>query len=619
MTAYGLSLGAPFNAALFTGSSTSELVPDVFPVAINGRPYLLDLLTATGQSNFSRVSLPLLRTQADSSGTPGEQSVSPENFWRRAQDSWHLGAGQSYTDRDEASPFRYSSSKGVNPWTKYQLSLLNGTTESLSSASTNLKLAIAGGKLFVIDGDDTKYSSNGTSWTTVTSTPAATAAVDIASDGRYVWVVYDDEVYQIDATGGGTLAAARIASHASALRSISWNKNRIFVADTAGKLYQMGATTDTALGTGGNVLVFDLSTRGFAWTAFAGGQAAHYFGGYRNDKALIYRTALLADASALAAPIVAGELPDGELLFSMTSYLGYIVLGTSLGVRFATTDSASNLVIGSLIETASPVRTFEGQDRYVWFGYTNYDSVSTGLGRMDLSQFVEPLTPAYASDLMVTGQGNILSVVTWNDKRAFTVSGDGVYLEASTPVSSGTLLTGKVTHGISDPKVAVFFDLKHQALTGTIKGEYSLDGGSYILAGISAAAGSVSPESFFLSGARAQEFDIKLTLAAASSISPVLTRWLLRSYPAPTRSSRFRIPVLLSDIIHVNGTDYYRNPADEYDFLVQLHRDQNVFTYQEGDKTYTVTMEDYTWLPEKKSTSSGFQGTFVAELREITG
>ncbi len=164
MTAYGLSLGAPFNAALFTGSSTSELVPDVFPVAINGRPYLLDLLTATGQSNFSRVSLPLLRTQADSSGTPGEQSVSPENFWRRAQDSWHLGAGQSYTDRDEASPFRYSSSKGVNPWTKYQLSLLNGTTESLSSASTNLKLAIAGGKLFVIDGDDTKYSSNGTSW-----------------------------------------------------------------------------------------------------------------------------------------------------------------------------------------------------------------------------------------------------------------------------------------------------------------------------------------------------------------------------------------------------------------------------------------------------------------------
>jgi hypothetical protein len=44
-----------------------------------------------------------------------------------------------------------------------------------------------------------------------------------------------------------------------------------------------------------------------------------------------------------------------------------------------------------------------------------------------------------------------------------------------------------------------------------------------------------------------------------------------------------------------------------------------VFIYQEGAKTYLVTMEDYTWLPEKESMTSGFQGTFVAELREITG
>lgn len=616
---YGLTLGAPFNAALNTGGSTSSLVSSgVFPVALNGRPYLLDLLTASGQANFNHVSLPLLRTQADSSGTPGEQSVSPENFWRRAQDSWHLGAGQTYTDRDQASPFRFLSSKGLNPWTKYQISLLNDVDEALSSANTNIKLAIAGGLLFTTDGNDTKYSANGTSWTTVTGTPADTAK-DIASDGRYVWVIYDDEVWQIDSTAGGTLSGSRIASHSSALRSISWNKNRVFVADEAGKLYNMANTSDHNLGTGSSALILDLSDRGFAWVAFAGGQAFHYFGGYRNDKSLIYRANLQADATAISSPIVAGELPDGEIIYSMASYLGYVIIGTSLGVRLATPDNAGNLVIGGVIPTNSPVRALEPQDRFLWFGWTNYDSVSTGLGRMDLSQFIDPLVPAYASDLMATGQGNVLSVTYWNNKVVFSVSGEGVYIEDSVPVASGTLNSGKVTHGISDPKVAVFIDLKHQPLTGEIKAEYSLDGGSYILAGTSNVANSVSPLSFQLSGARAQEFDIKITLTAANNTSPVLTRWLQRSYPAPTRSTRYRVPVMLYDTVNLDGTDYYLNPADELEILVTLHKDQNVFTYQEGTKTYLVTMEDYTWLPEKESMSEGFQGTFVAELREITG
>jgi hypothetical protein len=238
---------------------------------------------------------------------------------------------------------------------------------------------------------------------------------------------------------------------------------------------------------------------------------------------------------------------------------------------------------------------------------------------MDLSQFIDPLVPAYASDLMVTGQGDVQSTTYWKDKVAVGVSGKGVYIESSVPVASGVLNSGKITHGISDPKVAVFIDLKHQPLTGEVKAEYSLDGGEYILAGFSNVAGSASPLSLQLSGARAQEFDIRITLTAANNTSPILTRWLQRSYPAPTRSTRYRVPVMLYDVVNLDGTDYYLNPADELSILVSLHKEQNVFTYQEGLKTYLVTMEDYTWLPEKESIGDGFQGTFVAELREITG
>jgi len=41
---YGLGLGAYFGAALNTStSSISDLVPSIFPVSIDGKPYNLDL------------------------------------------------------------------------------------------------------------------------------------------------------------------------------------------------------------------------------------------------------------------------------------------------------------------------------------------------------------------------------------------------------------------------------------------------------------------------------------------------------------------------------------------------------------------------------------------------
>jgi hypothetical protein len=69
----------------------------------------------------------------------------------------------------------------------------------------------------------------------------------------------------------------------------------------------------------------------------------------------------------------------------------------------------------------------------------------------------------------------------------------------------------------------------------------------------------------------------------------------------------------------VNGQDYPFDTQDEYQALIDLHNDQNVFVYQEGDVSYSVVMDDYTWLPEKKSAVSGYQGTFVADLRQVAG
>ena len=63
------------------------------------------------------------------------------------------------------------------------------TTLGLTSANTNLELAVCNAHLYVIDGQALKYSVNGTSWTTVTGTPAVQAS-SICTDGHNVWVAY---------------------------------------------------------------------------------------------------------------------------------------------------------------------------------------------------------------------------------------------------------------------------------------------------------------------------------------------------------------------------------------------------------------------------------------------
>ena len=621
---YTLSLGAPFGAPLYGGSGISELVPGVFPIALNGRPYLLNLEPfADGASAFRRQSLPLLRQQADQSASPGEASVSPESFWRRSQDSWHKGAGQGCFDRIDSDPFRFDRSKGIDPWTKWKLRLLNDTELLRADTATNQFLAVAGDYLYLADTNDVLYTTDGVNFSTVTAFGSG-AVVGMASDGKYIWVAKAAALFQIDTTSApGT--ATQIATPASGqtFNFLGWNKNRLFAAQTNGGIFNANDTTDKTMNHSGTVnpYVVNLTARGFTWTCSAGGSGFHYLGGYQGDKSLIYKTALLADATALAAGIVAGSLPDGERLESMTEYLGYLVLGTDLGVRFAAVDDAGNLTIGGLIETPNPVRCFEPQDRFVWFGYTNYDNISTGLGRLDISEFTDPLTPAYASDLMYTAQGNVQSVVTWKNKRVFSISGTGLVAEdTTTPVSEGTLVSGCITYGIIDPKVAAFFDVLHDPDAGTVAALLDVnDGLSQVSLGNFTTTGKIAQDPFFVNGIRGSEFRIQVTLKPIGTSSPVVSRWTLRSYPAPLRLSRWRVPVLIYDTLHVNGQDYPFQVKNEYDILVNLHNDQNVFVYQEGNESYSVVMDDYTWLPEKKSAVSGFQGTFVAELRQIAG
>lgn len=646
MSYYSVSLGAHFGASLSSaGGATSSQVPGLFPCAVGGRPYMpnLDPQFSLG-IRFSRDSLPLLRTQADNARTSGESSVSPENLWRRSIDSWHKGAGQTHYDREDSEPYRFNASVGVNPWSFGQLGLLNDTSLKQSASNTNALMVVADGYVFWLDNASLKYSQlTGSTWgtaTTVTGTPG-TSGTALATNGRFVWAAFGTNgIYRVDVTSPGSATQIATMSGSNSCNGLWFNNGRLFASQAVGILNEVTETTSTALGStysaAQNYALITLNdsthlmryTPSFIFTSSDALNNYHYFGGYYADKSVVFKTTLQNfNTTKLDPCTVALTMPDGEYVTCLYSYLGYMFVGTSKGFRMAQQESDGSLTLGPLIATPAPVYCAEGQDRFVWFGWSNNaDSTKSGLGRVDLTVFNKPLQPAYATDLMSSVTGTVSSVVTTSDGRlAFMVRGSGIYADSGSEVTSGWITSGKITHGLTDQKVSVFQGARHSALSAnqSVSIYHSVDEQGFNLVGTSAIIGSLQSPDFY-TGDRNTSVEVKLlfgkTVATtASAAGLAVTGALLRSYPAPRRLTRFTVPVLLHDsITALNQRDYPLDVGVEYDFLTGLHSDQSIVTYQEGESSYSVVVDDFAWIPEKYSTKAKrFQGTLVLTLRQI--
>jgi hypothetical protein len=122
--------------AFYSGTGSTQLVPNTFPVAINGRPYMID----TKSNEFARQFDARVRDSVDQSAEPGESAINPQGLWRRSQSSWHYGAGQDYSDTADAEAYRFRSSKGINVWDKGKISLLPDVTQAFDTQLTGRRL-----------------------------------------------------------------------------------------------------------------------------------------------------------------------------------------------------------------------------------------------------------------------------------------------------------------------------------------------------------------------------------------------------------------------------------------------------------------------------------------------
>ena len=584
----------------FSSSTTSSSVdvPAIYDVAIGGHGYMIDWESdQTGLRGlfFRRASVPIARQQADQGNIPDEASLNRDDLWRRTFSSWHHGAGQAYADRAASDADRFHTSLGVNPWNRWQLTNLPDTTSALAMTGI-LGLFSAGIYIFAYDGTALKRTTDLSAWTTITGTPAT--ILSVATDGLNLYVLgADGKVYNGTTASGSVSAGTATVSNPSV---VGFVKGRLMVAGTSA-VYNPTAVPTNALGPN---LVASINGT-LTVNAFAEVSGWIMAAVTAGDRSYVYRTAITSDGTALSPLSVAGELPAGETAVSLQGYLGLLVVGTTKGVRVASVDSTGSLTLGPIIATAGSVRCLSPFDRFVWFGWTNYDGSHTGLGRLDLSVFTtSALLPAYATDLMYAGQGNVVGVAQFAGSQVFAVNGVGV-IKTSANLVAGSVQSGFITYDLVDPKVAMFLDLGTEPLPASTSLSSSLaaDAGAFVNVGLLNTTGAVGPPNAYPVGqVVGDRFEVSHTLTPSGSTGPTLYRWTLRAFASPPRPSQWVLPLVIQDTISpLNDADIHMEVQSEIDYLFSLLTARATVSLQIGQSAYNVFITDVEQLP--------FQGT----------
>jgi hypothetical protein len=584
-----VSITTRYDAKLFTGVPTTGLVPWPYPVALAGRPYLLDLASGA----FGHDSIAYSRQYSQASGEPSDLTLNPEAGWHRSIESWHHGAGQTHLDREHSDRARFDDEAGVDVWDRWQISALSATKSIYArTGSENLRAVVCAQGIYVADGSKILTGFPGAT-STVSNTPASTCS-GLACDGSSVYALFDDGIYSID-TSANTASKWQTGS----FELIGYVKDRLLAAAGA-KLYNIASPSTSSVPDP----IWTHPTPGWAWTDLTAA-AQIYAVGEVGDLSAIYRIGIESDGTSLAVPVQTVALPTGEQAASLGAYLGFVLVGTSRGARLATADADGDLTLTALIEAASKVRGFYGHGRFVyvagWTGPTGYD----GISRMDLS-VLNGAAPAYAADLQAADVSDVFSV----DGVLYLVGDAALYAQQTDATQTGAFLrSGQVGFGLADEKIPQAVDVTHD---GAITVSLSVDGGDSRELTV-----GEDGHTYRVRGLRGKAFQVKVGFDDADA---TVHRITLIALPHPSSGQTISVPLLLAETETVAGREFARDPDGELAYLTGLRTSQNRVTYQEGRRSYNVTVDAYKWRPTHLTTSgAAFNGTLLVNLKALEG
>lgn len=439
----------------------------------------MPFVLATSEARpYGRRTAPFKKDQFDSTNEPGEQSLT--GWWIRSQMSFHGGAGINFFDPDTNETighYRFADSKGVNVWTKGQVTLLNNCTQTHITTGAirangrafqtmrSIKWNSSAGVLLHDEYDVDKIDTNGTVTHFIDYNAGVNSPVyAICDDGTTAYWITNSatkkEIYKKALTGNtatpNTLMFDEIGLVTNA--TMDYVKDRIVMC-VDNKVYEFAASA-VAMPS----VLYTHPVSSHTYTSITASGPAIYIAGYNGIQSTIQKFTLNTNGSmpTLTSAQVAAELPVGEVVHKIYYYLGYMLIGTSKGIRVATVnDQDGSISYGPLIvETDQPCYDFAARNHFVWCA-TSVNG-EPGVIRIDLSTEVEPLRFAWANDLYYDGvtnhQTTACAFANGTDRLAFcTTYASGasgyVYMEDDTTLrTTGYLTTGNIRYRTLEPK-----------------------------------------------------------------------------------------------------------------------------------------------------------------------
>jgi hypothetical protein len=580
-----LNVGNPGTSGFWSNNAED------YDVAVGGLPFFL---APTDQTPYQRETAPYRKDQFDNGTEPGEQSLT--GWWIRSQSSFHVGDGIKFYDPSagEATKYRFTDSQGVDVFTKGQVTLLKDVvdTHATTGAVTgtdhqhpnqhvrSIQWSSTNGVLLHDEFDVEKISTAGT----VTKFIDYTSGTDrkvfaICDDGVNAYWITNKTVggnqrltmFKKPLTGDSTTGSSNPSATNDVTQmfqsgdteilyaAMEFIKDRIILC-VNNKVFEL-ATNATALPSP----VYTNPNTNYHYTSVAASGPAIYTAGHSGIYSTIQKYTLSTAGAmpTLTQAVVAAEFPAGEIVEKLYYYLGYMMIGTSKGVRVATiNDQDGSLAYGPLLfETSQPVYDFAARDRFVWCA-SGIGALDAGLIRIDLGQSIEnePLRFAYANDLQVTqttthfttgvafiGTTNRLAFCT-----AYETTNGAIYLESATVLRpTGYVTTGAIRYGTLEPKnfklIRARGDFTHGAMD-----IFAIDPSENIFTIITYNSAVGTPEAATTNPEGPQEYlSYKFTLsrsATSTSQGPVFKGYQAKALPATARQRVIQFPVWCFDV-----------------------------------------------------------------------
>ena len=529
----------------------------------------------------------------------------------------------------------------------YVLTAVGATTISYAKTATNVTSVAATGSvtqdsvLLWDKYDVDKIDAGGQLTHFQDATPNPVYA--ICDDGTYAYWVTNEtsgganklHVYKKALTADDTISPTLMFNATGIVATnavIEYTKERLVMV-VNNSVYEF-ATTATALPSA----VYTHPNTTFVYTSITSSGAAIYLAGYNGVQSTIQKFTLTTAGAmpTLTSAITAAELPVGEIAFRIYYYLGYMAIGTNLGLRVAAvSDQDGSINYGPLIfETDQPVYDVAGYDKYLWCA-TNVDG-NPGVTRVDLGQQVgTTLVFAYAWDLYdpsLTGFTTTSCSFLGNLNRlVFCTANNGatngsIYLESATRlIEQATLRVGYIRYNTLENKIFKFLQPRFESVNGALA-IYSVDqyNNEYAIGSFDQGA-DITQIGIPYPATPQQYLGFKFVMDRSTTDStkgPLFTGYQVRVLPSIPRQRLIQYPVELYD----HEMDKFNNPSgyegSAYDRLLNMQSIENlgdlirVEDFRTGE-SYLGLIEEMDFINKTPTDKrySGYGGLLLVTIR----